>query len=89
MRTSGERVSAINATTRFIECKGRKLARDFLASMTILRSTLLLAIFPLVAAAGTVPAGFPPAPAKVLSLDEATITAQKSAWIDEALAAIR
>jgi thiamine transport system substrate-binding protein len=38
---------------------------------------------------GKVPAGFPPAPAKVLSLDEATITAQKSAWIDEALAALR
>ena len=58
MRTSDERVSAINATTRFIECKGRKLTCDFLAGMTILGATLLLAIFPLVAAAGTVPAGF-------------------------------
>ena len=38
---------------------------------------------------GTPPAGFPAAPAKVLSLDEAQITADKSAWIDEALAAIR
>ncbi len=38
---------------------------------------------------GAVPDGFPAAPAKVLSLDEADITAKKSAWIDEALAAIR
>jgi thiamine transport system substrate-binding protein len=38
---------------------------------------------------GPVPLEFPPAPAKVLSLDEATITASKSAWIEEALAAIR
>ncbi|MEO8758366.1 MAG: thiamine ABC transporter substrate binding subunit [Devosia sp.] len=38
---------------------------------------------------GTVPDGFPPAPAKVLILDEAAITANKSAWIDEALAALR
>jgi thiamine transport system substrate-binding protein len=30
-----------------------------------------------------------PRPAKVLSLDEQTITANKSRWIDEALAAIR
>ena len=38
---------------------------------------------------GAVPPAFPPAPAKVLALDEAAITANKSAWIDEALAAIR
>ena len=38
---------------------------------------------------GPVPEGFPAAPAKVLALDEAAITASKSAWIDEALAAIR
>ena len=38
---------------------------------------------------GTVPEGFPPAPAKVLALDEATITANMQAWIDDALAAIR
>jgi len=38
---------------------------------------------------GVIPEGFPPAPAKVLALDEATITANKSAWIEEALAAIR
>ena len=39
--------------------------------------------------AGTPPDGFPPLPTRVLSLDPATIAAQKSAWIDEALAAIR
>lgn len=38
---------------------------------------------------GAAPAGFPALPVKVLSLDEATVTANKSAWIDEALAAIR
>lgn len=38
---------------------------------------------------GTPPDGFPPLPAKVLALDPATIAAKKSAWIDEALAAIR
>ena len=38
---------------------------------------------------GPVPAAFPAAPAKVLSLDEAAITANKAVWIDEALAAIR
>ena len=30
-----------------------------------------------------------PKPAKLLSLDEATITADKGKWIDDALAAIR
>jgi thiamine transport system substrate-binding protein len=38
---------------------------------------------------GPVPDGFPPAPAKVLMLDEAQITANNAAWIEEALAAIR
>jgi thiamine transport system substrate-binding protein len=38
---------------------------------------------------GTPPSGFPPFPGKVLALDPATITANKAAWIDEALAAIR
>lgn len=37
----------------------------------------------------TVPDAFGPPPEKVLALDEAAITADKSAWIDEALAAIR
>jgi thiamine transport system substrate-binding protein len=35
------------------------------------------------------PAAFPAQPAKVLALDEATITASKQVWIDEALAALR
>jgi thiamine transport system substrate-binding protein len=43
-------------------------------------------MYPLV---GAPPQGFPPQPSKVLSLDPAAIAANKSAWIDEALAAIR
>jgi hypothetical protein len=46
-------------------------------------------MYPVAAVGDALPAAFPPLPAKVLSLDEATITASKSAWIDEALAAIR
>ncbi|MGN6158371.1 MAG: thiamine ABC transporter substrate binding subunit [Devosia sp.] len=46
-------------------------------------------MYPVTAVGDKLPSAFPPAPAKVLSLDEATITAQKSAWVDEALAAIR
>jgi ABC-type thiamine transport system substrate-binding protein len=46
-------------------------------------------MYPVTAVGDKLPGAFPPAPAKVLSLDEATITAKKSAWIDEALAAIR
>jgi thiamine transport system substrate-binding protein len=38
---------------------------------------------------GTVPDGFPPPPSKVLAPDPAAIAANKSAWIEEALAAIR
>src|SRR3569832_1107038 len=46
-------------------------------------------MYPVTAVGDKLPSAFPPAPAKVLSLDEATITAKKAAWIDEALAAIR
>ena len=46
-------------------------------------------MYPVTGVGDDLPAAFPPAPAKVLSLDEAAITANKSAWIDEALAAIR
>lgn len=46
-------------------------------------------MYPVTVVGDKLPGAFPPAPAKVLSLDEATITAKKSAWIDEALAAIR
>ena len=38
---------------------------------------------------GPTPEGFPPPPAKVLSLDPAVIATDKSAWIDEAIGAIR
>ncbi len=46
-------------------------------------------MYPVTAVGDALPAAFPPAPAKVLSLDEAAITANKAAWINEALAAIR
>ena len=46
-------------------------------------------MYPVTLSATTLPAAFAPPPDKVLSLDEAAITAGKSAWIDEALAAIR
>ena len=38
---------------------------------------------------GALPKQFPAPPQKVLGLDEGTITENKSAWIEEALAAIR
>lgn len=46
-------------------------------------------MYPVSDVGSALPAAFPPAPAKVLSLDETTITADKQAWIDEALAALR
>ncbi|HWU99572.1 MAG TPA: thiamine ABC transporter substrate binding subunit [Devosia sp.] len=46
-------------------------------------------MYPVTAIGSALPPEFPAKPAKVLSLDEATITANKQAWIDEALAAIR
>lgn len=46
-------------------------------------------MYPVTAIGDKLPAAFPAAPAKVLALDEKTITADKAAWIDEALAAIR
>ena len=46
-------------------------------------------MYPVTAVGDKLPGAFPPAPAKVLSLDETAITADKSAWISEALAAIR
>ena len=46
-------------------------------------------MYPVTAVGDALPAAFPPAPAKVLALDEAAITANKTAWIDEALAATR
>jgi thiamine transport system substrate-binding protein len=46
-------------------------------------------MYPVTGIGDALPAAFPPPPENILSLDEATITANKSAWIDEALAAIR
>ena len=68
----------------------QQLARKFLAWLATAEAQSVIPetnwMYPLT---GPVPEGFPFAPAKVLALDEAAITANKSAWIDEALAAIR
>lgn len=68
----------------------QELARRFLAWLA---SPEAQAVIPttnwMYPVSGSAPDGFPAPPAKVLTLDEASITANKSAWIDEALAAIR
>lgn len=46
-------------------------------------------MYPVVALGDKLPAAFPPLPQKILTLPEDEITANKSAWIDEALAALR
>ncbi len=71
----------------------QKLAQQFLAWLATREAQSLIPttnwMYPVAAVGDALPAAFPPLPAKVLALDEATITANKSAWIDEALAAIR
>jgi thiamine transport system substrate-binding protein len=66
------------------------LAKQFLAWLVTADAQAVIPetnwMYPVV---GTPPAGFPPPPAKVLTLDPGTIATNKSAWIDEALAAIR
>ena len=73
--------------------KHQELARQFLSWLVTPDAQGIIPttnwMYPVTAVGDKLPSAFPPAPAKVLSLDEATITAQKSAWIDEALAAIR
>ena len=46
-------------------------------------------MYPVTGIGDALPAAFPAPPERILSLDEAAITANKPAWIDEALAAIR
>jgi thiamine transport system substrate-binding protein len=69
------------------------LAKQFLAWVASPEAQAIIPttnwMYPVTAIGAALPSAFPPAPAKVLSLDEAAITANKSAWIDEALAAIR
>ena len=66
------------------------LARQFLAWLVTPDAQAVIPetnwMYPL---AGTPPDGFPPPPTKILILDPAAIAANKSAWIDEALAALR
>ena len=73
--------------------KKQELAKKFLAWLETPEAQGLIPttnwMYPVTAVGDKQPSAFPPAPAKVLSLDEAAITANKSAWIDEALAAIR
>ena len=71
------------------------LARKFLAYVTSPAAQKAIAttnwMYPIIDLGSELPAAFndQPKPAKVLSIDEATITANKGKWIDEALAAIR
>ena len=71
----------------------QELAKTFLAWLVTPEAQAVIPttnwMYPVTALGDKLPAAFPPAPAKVLSLDEATITADKAAWIEEALAAIR
>ena len=71
----------------------QELARKFLGWLATPEAQAVIPtsnwMYPVTDVGNTLPAAFPPAPAKVLALDEAAITASKSAWIDEALAAIR
>jgi len=71
------------------------LARKFLAYVTSPAAQKAIAttnwMYPIIDLGSELPAAFneQPKPTKVLSIDEATITANKGKWIDEALAAIR
>lgn len=69
------------------------LAKKFLAWLVTPQAQAVIPttnwMYPVADIGSALPPQFPPRPAKVLSLDEATITAHKQAWIDEALAAIR
>lgn len=69
------------------------LARQFLAYMASTEGQKAIPttnwMYPVSDIGTALPAAFPPAPSKVLGLDEAAVTANKQAWIDEALAALR
>lgn len=71
------------------------LAKQFLLYLTSKAGQKVIPttnwMYPVIDLGSDLPAAFntQPRPAKVLSLDEATITANKAKWIDEALAAIK
>jgi len=71
------------------------LAKQFLAFLTTKDAQLVIPttnwMYPVIDLGDELPAAFyaQPKPAKVLELDEATITANSKSWIDEALTAIQ
>ena len=69
------------------------LARQFLAYMASTEGQKTLPttnwMYPVIDLGADLPPAFGTQPAKVLPVDEATVTAQRNAWIEEALAAIR
>ncbi len=69
------------------------LARQFLAYMSSAAGQKVIPttnwMFPVVDLGAELPAAFGTQPEKLLEIDEATITANRNAWIEEALAAIR
>jgi len=73
----------------------KQLAEEFLTYLVSPEAQAILPVtnwmYPVIELGDALPAAFTaqPQPAKVLSLDEATITANQAAWIEEALAAIR
>ena len=75
--------------------KQQALAKQFLTYLTSTAGQKIIPstnwMYPVVDIGADLPAAFDtqPKPAKLLSLDEATITANKGKWIDDALAAIR
>ncbi|MDR3474008.1 MAG: thiamine ABC transporter substrate binding subunit [Devosia sp.] len=75
--------------------KQQALGKQFLAYLTSTEAQKIIPttnwMYPVRELGADLPAAFnaQPRPAKILSLDEATITANKARWIDEALAAIK
>lgn len=69
------------------------LAADFLRYLTSVDGQKVIPttnwMYPVTDIGADLPVEFGPQPEKILGLDEATITANKAAWIEEALAAIR
>lgn len=69
------------------------LARDFLAYMASVAGQKIIPttnwMFPVIDLGADLPPAFGPQPKKLLEIDEANVTANRNAWIEEALAAIR
>jgi thiamine transport system substrate-binding protein len=69
------------------------LAREFLAYMASPEGQKAIPetnwMYPVIDLGADLPDAFGTPPAKQLPVDEATVTANRNAWIDEALAAIR